>query len=487
MNTKDLIQRLILSAILAVGFLIAWGTVALYTGEVGIMASVTGEHAENLMFLADGTPRVVEYLGRGDRQCRDLEGHAVPPPEDELSWLAPVPLAASLPDRVSARDSSWGRRIHSFADGRALAVYWYFVSDGRLDGHAYFVGYDSRSNDCIGYLGTAGFRKQPLPASELFPFAEATSGIDSRVLSTQGHRYSAEHPRDRTAGRAPPGSLSAWDVYVLSRDGKLYHADLQERTVGMVLDEPGLRSAAVFGDIHEPGKGTPQRLAVRTKKAVLVLDERGGVLRRYPVPEAMAGRELYFAQTNAGEAVMYTKQPQGLLETEEEYRICLLQPDGRSRQASVVLPALSEIELLHVAGGVIVPCPVLADALLGILRTRNLLEKGQTATYLEAVNWTVQEFWPALMIIHLLAAGLAVLCYRRQVRFGANRAERVVWPLFVLALGLPGWIGYRFGRSWPVLESCPACGTSVPRDRTRCARCEEEFALPAMQGTEVFA
>jgi hypothetical protein len=80
-----------------------------------------------------------------------------------------------------------------------------------------------------------------------------------------------------------------------------------------------------------------------------------------------------------------------------------------------------------------------------------------------------------------------VLCYRRQVRYGMSRWERIVWPLFVLLLGLPGWVGYRFGRSWPVLETCPACGAGVPRDREDCTRRETAFPPPALKGTEGFA
>ena len=43
---------------------------------------------------------------------------------------------------------------------------------------------------------------------------------------------------------------------------------------------------------------------------------------------------------------------------------------------------------------------------------------------------------------------------------------------------MPGWIGYRFGRRWPVIEPCPACGRPVPRDREVCAACHREFPLP---------
>jgi hypothetical protein len=75
-----------------------------------------------------------------------------------------------------------------------------------------------------------------------------------------------------------------------------------------------------------------------------------------------------------------------------------------------------------------------------------------------------------------LVAGMEILTLRGQV-----------WPLFVLAIGLPGWAGYRFGRPWPVLEPRPTCEDEVPRDRTDCAGCAAQFPRPLLEGTEVFA
>jgi hypothetical protein len=138
-------------------------------------------------------------------------------------------------------------------------------------------------------------------------------------------------------------------------------------------------------------------------------------------------------------------------------------------------------------GGVVVPAPVVLLGLVARERPAKLLELGLATTYGEALDRALLEFWPALLTAQLIALGFAALCYRRQVRYGANPGERVVWPLFVLLLGLPGWVGYRFGRSWPVLESCPACSNDVPQDRESCLRCEAEFPRPALKGTEVFA
>jgi hypothetical protein len=142
---------------------------------------------------------------------------------------------------------------------------------------------------------------------------------------------------------------------------------------------------------------------------------------------------------------------------------------------------------LQVLGAGVVPAPVVLGGLVGIGRSWELLEEGLEPTCAAAGRRALAEFWPALVLAQLLALGLAVQCHRRQVRYGASRPARVVWPLFVLALGLAGWVAYRFGRSWPVLATCPACGARVPHDREGCARCDAEFPAPVLKGTEVFA
>jgi hypothetical protein len=140
-----------------------------------------------------------------------------------------------------------------------------------------------------------------------------------------------------------------------------------------------------------------------------------------------------------------------------------------------------------VVSGLVIPSPVVLTGLVGTLRTADLLKSGLMSSPQEALGYSLGEFWPSLVIAHLLGFGFAGLCYRRQVRFGASRLDRIAWPLFVLAFGLPGWIGYRFGRSWPVLEPCPACHSPTPRQRAECISCEREFPSPALTGTEVFA
>jgi hypothetical protein len=185
---------------------------------------------------------------------------------------------------------------------------------------------------------------------------------------------------------------------------------------------------------------------------------------------------------------MYRRSGLDSLSTRVHYQICWVMPDGRFRDAEVSLPMFGDMRPLRVLGAFVMPAPLVLDGVLVTLAPGTLLEQGRHwETYGTALRRILSEFWPAMVIAQLLAAGLAVLCYHRQVRYMANGGERLTWPLFVLALGLPGWIAYRFGESWPVLETCPECGASVPRNRGECAQCEADFSGPALKGTEVFA
>jgi hypothetical protein len=361
------------------------------------------------------------------------------------------------------------------------------VADGRPDGTGYFVGYGSKSKACVGYLGTAGFRQGPLPAAEHIPFGGVTSGNEARVFCTQREHLPTEHPQDRPGGRAPRGSVSTWDVFVLGRGGKIYHADLQNRSLHVAVDEPRLRSAALVAGPVDPVHGTPYHLAVRTDDAVTVHDERGQVRQRYPIPEALRRRDITFAETTTGEAVMFTHTPFDELAAHIDYHICWVSPTGRCREASVRLAGHGRPETVPLTYGVMLPAPLVLAGYVGALRPLHLLNDGLETSYAGALGQAVTEFWPSLALALLLAAGFAVLCYRRQVRYGASTPERLLWPLFVLALGLPGWVAYRFALSWPVLEACSDCGAAVPRDRAECACCESEFPRPALIGTEVLA
>lgn len=490
MNRKGIVQSLVLAGLLTVGFTAVWGVISFWALEVGthVVAGITPqavmfEISENLGFLSDGTPVIASRQGGQQRRLHDLQGNPVDEPDAEHPFMR----LAALPSRSNADEAAdWEQRIHSFADGRVPSGYWYFIADGRHEGSGYFVGYDSESHTCLGYLGLAGVCEEQPPPQDLIPFAGLASGPKGRLYCIQPARGPADHPQRGNAARAPHGSVSTWDVYVLGRDARLYHVDLQKRIIHVAFDSAPVLSAVLTAGVPDGIRGTPFRPTVRTEDAVLILDERGQVRKRYPIPQQLRGQDLSFGETSSGEAVMYANSPEDILAMQVEYHICRVDPSGRCWQTTTVLPFAGVKRLVPMAGFVI-PSPVFLAGIVAAGRAPMLRDDGLAATYREALSQALREFWLPLVVAQMIAFSCAVLCYRRQVRSGVSRTERIVWPLFVLLLGLPGWIGYRFGRSWPVLESCPECGRVVPRDRESCVRCANDFPHPALKGTEVFA
>jgi hypothetical protein len=480
---------LVLALFLAAGFAVVWGVLGGWVLTVSEHTGGTEERSQRLVFChPDNTPVIEQHDQQGGVQYRNLDGNPAVVPESgnghrSLATTCPALLRAE--GRTESGEVSWDERVRAFVDGGSPAVFWYFVCDGRPEGSAYFVGYDSRTRNRVGFLGTAGFRDGPLRTEELIPFAgKATT---DRVLCTQPGGPPTSHPRPGVAGRAPRGSLSTWDVYVVGRDGKVYHADLHARTVDEIVDDTELRSAALVMGVADPIRGTPFYLGVRSAGAVSVLDERGALLKRYPIPPALRERTFSFALTRAGEGMMCWHSPQDSLARHVDWQFCWVSPLGDIREAKITLAWTGWARGLPSLGGVLVPSPFILGGVVGTIRPAELLDEGLESSATAALVRALREFWPALVIAQVIACGLAVLCYRRQVRYGADNVERVVWPLVVLLLGLPGWIGYRFGRKWPVLESCPACGSETPRDREECASCAAEFPGPAHTGIEVFA
>jgi hypothetical protein len=482
MINKGLFQRLVLATVLALGFLAVWAIVGIVVVEDGAMIALRDAVTDTLTIRADGTALIAHHE-KGVVSHRDLNGAAVVLPEDDpIGPFGGVPLLPSLPWRKE--DGDWDQRACFFTDGRTPHTAWYFLTDGRPEGKAYFAGYDSYHKTRIGYLGTAGFRAEPPPPEECFLFAGATSGSRKRVFCPGQDGRPLGVSVHRGVYSAGPNPANPGIVYVLGLDRTIYEADLRNRTVRIAARQETLRSLTGIGDIADPIH-VNWLLAVRTATDVLVVDKHGKEQRRYPIPEELREVPFTFGETPAGEAVMYWNNEHGLMDAENLYRVFWVRPDGRSRTAAVALPNRL-VPGLRVIVASLLPSPV-ALGVAGVMRSRELQEEGLTPAFSSALIRTATEFWPSAATVQLLSAGLAVLCYRRQKRYGLGRGECIAWPLFVLLLGLPGWIGYRFGRKWPALESCPDCGVAVPRDRESCVRCANEFSSPALRGTEVFA
>jgi ABC-type dipeptide/oligopeptide/nickel transport system permease component len=129
----------------------------------------------------------------------------------------------------------------------------------------------------------------------------------------------------------------------------------------------------------------------------------------------------------------------------------------------------------------------LLTAMIGLDRGSEIFRLNLEPTIGAATQRLIVEYRQTFVLALILSALLAIACSVRLARYRATRMERIVWPVFVLLFGLPAWVGFRFGRTWPILDACPTCNARVPKDQTECLACSKEFPAPIELGTEVFA
>ena len=171
-------QCLGLAAVLALGAGLAWAFLGLITAGMldTLLRPVVGTYriSESLTILRDGTPIIQSYSGVNFAMTnfRTLDGK----PHNKPFHVAESGASLSGPfsERERLTRLMCFQRIVSFGQASNGAV-WYFVHDGLLHGHGYFVGYDSRTRFKVGYIGRTGFRANEPEADDQF-------SIDGRWL-----------------------------------------------------------------------------------------------------------------------------------------------------------------------------------------------------------------------------------------------------------------------------------------------------------------
>jgi hypothetical protein len=469
------VRLVLLALVLAGGFAAVWGVAVLWATDV--FQSIQGADMGDLLSFHDGKPVIVRgSRRRGGSRYYDLDGRRIP--ESEVGPLAM--MTSSWPARFrEPTDAEGGRhaRVTCYADGLSPRTYWYFVTDGLPGGAGWFEGFDRESKRRVGYLGVGGFRETPPDGDDCF---RAAPGDFPQPLGWEHQRQNEDSHR-----AAPPhrDSLASWEVAVCCA-GKVYRVDLRAREVRLVVQDPQLRMVSLLIDDPFDPRGSPFRLAIRLDEAIVVLDREGRALGRYAIAPALRDKGFILSQSRSRAVVMWRHDPAKSL-GQRLWRICWSPLDGPYRESELMLRD-ADFALLPLQG-LMLPSPLLVCGSVAFGRTRTLLQYEHATTFSEAFARALADYWPALLVAQVIATVLSLLCYLRQRRYAAGRGECIGWALFVIVLGLPGWVGYRFCRSWPPLERCPGCDGVVPRDRDACARCEAAFPAPALRGTEVFA
>jgi hypothetical protein len=500
-----IVQPLLLAATIAIGFATVWAVLMAWGVHMVEELFGTAKPAEYLNFRMDGTPVIETYQGANSENVtyRDLEGNALPISREE-AWLG----NSYLPDSKGYVEYDrlypwlggfrWNKEIMGYSDGGQPMSYWYLICDRNPLASSYFIGFDSVSKQGIGYIGRNGFRSTLPVAEDHFPLHEHK--VSRSVVVSSQYGYLDREPVNGGSVMGL-GRFSPRLVYVLAEDS-MVEVDLLKRSTRVVLEEPGLlsacqliraqstpttiQSAAYLSQVEE-------YLAVRAKDRILILNRAGKLESSFKIPvEFRDARSFMFCLLSDNSAILDVPSADLLSETPQavgEWQLLWIDGKGnilRRKDYSLQRGDFAgRLQFWPWNTALAIPAPPAMAAVSIVLAPQLLLALGEEPTYLSALGKSCRQFWPALLVVLLLSAALAVYCFRRQRRY--YQPYSGAWFVFVLLTGLPGLVGYLFHRRWPVLENCPACGHAVPRDRETCAKCGAAFPQPAPKGCEVFA
>lgn len=352
------------------------------------------------------------------------------------------------------------------------------VHDGWPNGHAYFAGYENRTRQPLGYLGTSGLVGTVPPVEQQF-------SIDSRRWLRQGGIVSPQGNFDYSPSQGVhhPATLQYSSLFLLSGDA-VWRVDFHRQTAEMLAEFPGamtlvLAPAPPASDAAT-GRPVAQRLLVRTKSSVEMIDFKGQSLGHWNIPVEAQSKDLRYWY-DLGEGRVLTNYLRRTVGNNVEMELLWLNAAGQLERRQTIEESQGGINPIQVwTDAPAIPMPAVLTALF-YAEAPEVRGSELSSTFAK----TVALFWPTLLVVYVLSAVLAWLAYRRQRRFGLPGAG--AWAVFVWLLGLPGWLAYRWHRRWPVLAPCAECHHPVPRDREACVACGHSFAPAPPNGAEVFA
>ena len=205
--------------------------------------------------------------------------------------------------------------------------------------------------------------------------------------------------------------------------------------------------------------------AALTPDSVIVFHSVNAPLVEYQLPPRLAGQRVSFCLAD-DDTLILTKQVEnsfrivspGVSEIKTEYT--RISPSGEVLTQQVITRRnphhggygeVSDTVVMNVAALAVpgtLTSTLFAGGLLPLLNDRGSNPISERIT--ESLGMT----WPAILIATLLSAGLCWFVVRRQAEYRLPHSYG--WLVFVFLLGLPGYLGYRFHRKWPVKDIPPA-------------------------------
>lgn len=485
MFRNTLRSRLAFAFVLSIGVFVAWGFLVFWGMMIYSSAFPQNGVYRRLVFGSDGTP-VIEtatYYQTTLPEYTDLDGHEyVDPSEDWQNNRFQTGSLVSTDGGRNAGMSVQATRFYAFHSTTQPATFWYLRHSGAPDGGAWFEGYSAVTRRLTGYIGVHGPTAARPERAERFavPLLAMSQLVE---WSTQtGYAYDGV-VIPSVILQAPPGALS--HTVCVPAAENVHLVDLRNGSVRKLLpkDRP-IKALQVTKNADRRSKA-PQIL-VWTDESVLVFDEQFAQTDEYRLPADMPSWSLSLlkASDDSTWIVLYRKAD----------RLTRSDPTMLHWSAAGVAEPPREVPLKEVAynqdawlAGVslAVPSPIALTATVFGFAPYAMRQVDQITWSEGVARCFAAGAGPALIVLWLLSLVPAFLAIGHARREAVAQREALIWFAFVLLIGPPAYLGYRFHRRWPRQLPCPAGGHTLPADHFDCPTCHTAWPLPAMKGIEV--
>jgi hypothetical protein len=497
MNRKPIsvLRRLIQALILAAGFAILWFVLVNVVGEsftVGGTGSPDWPPRENLVVRSDGTPLIGSTpRGISNASYRELNGRAVGDTENfslvDPAWMANLSHSSEFVLFNSLFDfglPGWENRLKLFVDDQHRGVNWFFVHDGKADGTGYFVGYERADNRIVGYIGRSGFARGLVLPGDRFPV---------RVELMRSVAYWSAAKLQVARGRLHDQGMVATQpsrlVYVPAQN-RLCMVDLSARTVRTIFESPEIIESFTIL-IESPAERRSERgpiQVVRTTGHLHLLNRQHEVVRTFRLPseaDHLFGVALY--EIGDGEAFAAVDRSRVCdadrnIDPKMLYRIAA---DGTIVDQTELLLESGMLKWHKQPAATVFHWSLPVPIVLPLIEPLMIILIDQENSFASAARSLFRDSWPSLLAIQVLSSLLAAAAWHRARAFALPTSEQFVWFAFIFLTGIPGYVGYRLHRRWPLLQDCPRCRSRVPWDRHVCAACGRPFPSAAVKGIEI--
>ena len=500
MKHERKLQLTIAAVVLAIGWGVVWG---FGLGGVGtiLYSLIVGDEVrdrETIVVNVNGEPYIRTEIGGSydNLRYRTLEGQPVKRDqvvERPMSYLNEPYRAPG----IFADPITWRERVAGISTAESPAVSWSLLRDGRRPGNGYFVCYEPKSKQCLGYLSRKGLRNSVPPSDEQFDLGQQVFYYDSNVLVANGGINFGGLGRNYigSSRRSREGVIDERFAYLC--DGNtVREIDLRGREVRTVKEFQDLvgieitslvppTAAQMAVELGEEPKAE-NRLLVRTAKQLILYNTFDSTSVEFEIPVGLEHKP--FSVNTVGHERLMLHVDRGFWEQGVVVELMTIKPGGEiERQETVRL--LSYVPNDSPINSLIPACvaPVLLGWVLGMFLVAPLsqLQVLKTETYNQGVQIAWDTAWPGLLLVVVISVALTALVYRWQKKY--SRPHTVLWTTFVFLTTLPGFLAYWAMHRRESMSVCPSCGTEVPHNRDACARCAEPFPAPKLLGTEIFA